>query len=85
VSKRSAGAAISARCSAIECVEDRPVHHLAVAPFPSSSQLQRAAEERRVGWRASMLLNRRFTGVWIRTGIVAVLFGVVALPLAFAR
>jgi hypothetical protein len=32
-----------------------------------------------------MLLNRRFTGVWIRTGIVAVLFGVVALPLAFAR
>lgn len=47
--------------------------------------LQRAAEERRVGWRASMLLSHRFTGVWILTGIVALLFGVVVLPLAFAR
>lgn len=32
-----------------------------------------------------MLLSYRFTGVWIRTGIVAVLFGVLVLPLAFAR
>lgn len=32
-----------------------------------------------------MLLSHRFTGVWIRTGIVALLFGIVVLPLAFAR
>ncbi len=32
-----------------------------------------------------MLLSHRYTGVWIRTGIVALLFGAVALPLVFAR
>ena len=53
----------------------------------SYGQLTRskAAKERWVGWRASVLFSHRFTAVWVRTGIVAVLFGVVLLPLAFGR
>ena len=53
--------------------------------LPMVISLERAAGERLVGWGASVLLSHRFTGDWIRTGIVALLFGAVVLPLVFLR
>lgn len=60
-------------------------HRLVAHPLLWSTK-RVESRQRAVGWVESVVLfSHRFTAVWVRTGIVAVLFGVVLLPLAFGR